>query len=118
MGQDLKPIIAARTRAARKSRGMTQAQLADAVSRTVEAISNIERALSLPPLDQLQRIAEILDVPLAHLVEAPSIPGAVGERAVLEIEIRSVAAALPIEHLRTAASQITALADLSGTARK
>jgi transcriptional regulator with XRE-family HTH domain len=114
VSHDLKPIIAARLRAARKSRDMTQAQLADEVSRTVEAISNIERGLSLPPLDLLQRVAEVLEVPLVDLIEVPAVAGAAGERSVLEMEIRSAASTLPIEHLRTAASQIAALAELAG----
>lgn len=110
--KNLKPIIAARTRAARRARGMTQAELADAVSRTVEAISNIERGLSLPPLDLLQRIAETLEVSLVDLLEEPAASGTINERAALEIQIRKAAAALTIEGLRAASKQLDALADI------
>jgi transcriptional regulator with XRE-family HTH domain len=110
---DLRPTIAARTRAARKARSMTQSQLADAVARTVEAISNIERGLSLPPIDLLQRIADALDVSIADLIEASVSSGAPGERAVLEMELRSTASGLPLQHLRAAVDQIRALARLS-----
>jgi transcriptional regulator with XRE-family HTH domain len=107
---DLKPIIAARLRAARKARGLTQARLAEAVARTEEALSNIERARSLPPLDLLQRLAVVLEVPLVDLLQVPASAGPVGERARLEMELRRLAEALPINRLRIAARQIAALA--------
>ncbi len=111
--QNLKPIIAARTRAARKARNMTQAELADAVSRTVEAISNIERGLSLPPIDLLHRIATTLNVPLVDLLEEPAAAGAIGERAALEMAVRTIGASLTIEGLRVAVRQITALGEIA-----
>lgn len=109
MTQALKTIIAARVRTARKMRGLTQASLADTIGRTVEAVSNIERALSLPPLDLLQRLADALDIDLTDLLMAASAAPASGERAELEMRIRLSGSALSLERLRIAATQIEAL---------
>ena len=111
MTEDLKPIIAARVRAARKARGLTQAALAEAISRTEEAVSNLERARSLPPLDTLQQIATLLEVNVVDLLQGSADSGPITKRATLEMEIRSIAEMLPMDRLRIAARQIAALAD-------
>jgi transcriptional regulator with XRE-family HTH domain len=108
--QDLKPIIAARLRAARKARQMSQAALAEAVSRTEEAISNIERGLALPRLDLLQKFSALLDVPLEEFVRVPDGDGAVAERARLEMEVQAMVRTLPLQRLRIAVRQVEALA--------
>lgn len=110
---DLKLIVGARLRAARKSAGITQSRLAEACGRTVEAISNIERGISLPPLDVLDLAAEALGVTLADLVEAPHGQGNVQERAVLEAEGRAVLAKLPVGYLRAAVGQLAIVAGLA-----
>ena len=110
---DLKLIIGARLRAARRAAGMTQSQLADAVSRTVEAISNIERGKSLPPLDILDRAAGVLKTTLADLVQTPAGEGNLSERAGLEAEAKAMLAELPANHLRAAVRQIAIVRDLA-----
>ena len=106
---DLKSIIGARVRAARKSAGLTQAQLAESVDRTVEAVSNIERGKSLPPLDLLQRIGAATGCPLVSLVDVPPDDSASPEQARLEIRLQAAARALSLEQLRIAVVQIEAL---------
>lgn len=113
MTQDLKLIVGARLRAARRARNVTQAQLAEAVSRTVEAVSNIERGRSLPPLDVLDRAAELLGVSLADLVEAPAGEGNLAERAELEAQARAMLAGLPPPFLRAAVKHLEIIAALS-----
>lgn len=105
----LKSIVGARVKAARKSSNLTQARVAEAVDRTVEAISNIERGRSLPPLGLLERIAELTGCPLSSLVEAPSGDGTVSERAGLEMQLSAAGRSLPIDQLRIAVRQIDAL---------
>lgn len=109
MNHDLKSIVGARVKAARKAAGLTQAQLAEAIDRTVEAVSNIERGKSLPPLDLLERIADETQCPLARLVEVPEGDGQPAERAALEMRLLAAARALTIEQLRIAVVQIEAL---------
>lgn len=109
MNEKLKSIIGVRVKAARRVTGLTQAALAEAVGRTTEAISNVERGRSLPPLDLLERIAQVLACTLAELVEMPAADGAVVERARLETELMMIGRALPIAQLRIAVRQIAAL---------
>lgn len=113
MTQDLKLIVGARLRAARRASNVTQAQLAEAVSRTVEAVSNIERGRSLPPLDVLDRAATLLGVSLAELVEAPAGHGNLAERTALEAQARAMLAGLPPAFLRAAVQQLEVLVALS-----
>ena len=109
MSEKLKSIIGARVKAARKARNLTQSALAEAVDRTTEAISNIERGKSLAPLDLLERFGVVLDCTIAALVEMPASDGADVERARLETELMMMGKALPIEQLRIAVRQIDAL---------
>lgn len=92
---------------------MTQAELAEALARTVEAISNIERGRSLPPLDLLQRAADVLNVQVVELIEATVSDGSISERAALDAELRSISRQLPVSHLRVVVRQAAALADLA-----
>lgn len=109
MNGNLKSIIGARVKAARRSAGLTQAQLAEAVERTVEAISNIERGRSLPPLDLLERIAGETGCLLAELVSVPQEGRLPVERAELEMRLLAAGKALPLDQLRIAVVQIEAL---------
>lgn len=109
MKHDLKSIVGARVRAARKSAGLSQARLAEAIDRTVEAVSNIERGRSLPPLDQLQRIGVATGCPLASLVDVPLDESSSPEQARLEIRLQAAARALALDQLRIAVVQIEAL---------
>lgn len=65
----LKKRIGSRVKAGRNAAGMTQEQLADSVARSIEALSNIERGESLPPLDTLQSIADTLSLSLIDLID-------------------------------------------------
>jgi transcriptional regulator with XRE-family HTH domain len=88
---------------------MTRAQRAEAIERTVEAISNIERGRSLPPLALLTRIAGLTGCSLVTLVEEPAGEGKVSERAGLETRLAMIGKSLPIEQLRISVGQIAAL---------
>jgi transcriptional regulator with XRE-family HTH domain len=111
MSQDLKKIVGVRIRAARKAEGLTQAALAEAVDRTEEAISNIERGRSLPKLELLVRLCEVLQTSLSELVEIDIARCADPQRAELEAALFARIARLPIDRLRIAARQIEGLFD-------
>ena len=68
MKEGLAEIIGIRVQAARKECGLTQEQLAEAIGKTVETVSNIERGVKLPGLLTLYAISEALDVELAALI--------------------------------------------------
>lgn len=61
---DIRTRVGLRVRAARKERGLSQSELAAKLDRSVDAVSAIERGISLPNLDTLESLARVLDVPL------------------------------------------------------
>ena len=70
MGTELGRIVGLRVKRAREASGLTQSQLAERIDRTKEAVSNIERGVSLPALDTLQAICDVTGIPLSAVVEA------------------------------------------------
>lgn len=55
-------MLSQRLRAARKSKGLTQEELAEHVQSTKGTISNYENSHSTPPNDMLMQLADVLDV--------------------------------------------------------
>lgn len=74
----IKAAIAANIADLRKKAGMTQQDLADALSYTDKAVSKWERAESIPDVVILKRIADLFGVTLDYLIaphsESESIP--------------------------------------------
>ena len=69
MIEELKFKIGFRVREARKQRGMTQAELAEAVDKTFETISNIERGKTAPSLYTLCYLSEVLGVRVPEFLD-------------------------------------------------
>ncbi len=65
----LKINFGKRLQALRLEADMTQEALADEIGVTVESISNIERGIFGPKFDNLDKIAEVLDVPVKALFD-------------------------------------------------
>lgn len=61
---NLKDRVAHKIKTIRKLRGLTQEQLAENIDRTVFAVSQLERGLSLPSFETLERLSVALDVPV------------------------------------------------------
>jgi len=87
MTDDLKRAIGRRVRTARREAGVTQEDLAARTDRSTEAVSNIERGVSLPTLDTLERLAEALGAPLSFFFDV-SDEAASPRRAEIEIRVR------------------------------
>ncbi len=68
MKTDLKVIVGRNIRAAREAREMTQEQFAEAIGRHIDSVSLIERGRTLPALDTLIAISNIVGVGLDVLV--------------------------------------------------
>ena len=66
--RNIKKLVSARIRELRKSKGLTQAQLAELAELSVDEIGAIERAVSTPTLETLDKLAPALKIPLAHLL--------------------------------------------------
>jgi transcriptional regulator with XRE-family HTH domain len=69
MTQDMLDTVGARIRAARQSRGLTQADLAAAVGVSRSAVAQWETERSGQVSGNLTRIASALHVPVAHLLQ-------------------------------------------------
>jgi transcriptional regulator with XRE-family HTH domain len=68
MGQ-LKEDFGRRLQALRVKSNITQEQLADDVALTVESISNIERGIFGPKFENLEKIANSLNIPVKELFD-------------------------------------------------
>lgn len=56
----------------RKEKNMTQLQLADLMNVTDKAVSKWERGLSYPSFKTIQKLAEVLEVPLEDFIDIES----------------------------------------------
>ncbi|KAA0677341.1 XRE family transcriptional regulator [Azospirillum brasilense] len=96
-------------RARRLALNLTQEQVAEAIDRTVETVSNIERGRVFPGLDTLDQIGRVLNLPLGALFE--SVETSVSpRRAELQARLLVVADALTDIDLEIALRQIEVLA--------
>jgi len=71
--EKLKVSVGERLRVARIASDLSQANLAEKLDRSVETISNIERGVSLAPLDTLQAFCHQLDLNLSDLFDGDTI---------------------------------------------
>lgn len=69
MSDQLKLNIGLRVKTIRHQRKLTQAQLAEAIDKTFEAISNLERGKTAPNFSTLADIARVLKVPMREFFE-------------------------------------------------
>jgi transcriptional regulator with XRE-family HTH domain len=75
MGDQLKRKIGLRVKSARTEKGMTQAQLAEAIDKAFETISNIERGKTAPNFSTLEDIAKVLGLPMRDFFDAELADG-------------------------------------------
>ena len=69
MVTDLKREIGIRVKSARKARGMTQIDLAEAIEKSFETVSNIERGKTAPNFVTLQDMGQALGVELKYFFD-------------------------------------------------
>ena len=63
-----KLVMGDRIREARKAKGLTQEQLAEALELSVEFVGHIERGSKKPSIDVFKKIIEVLDVSADYLL--------------------------------------------------
>lgn len=66
---ELKRLFGLRVQALRRRRNLTQEELAEAIGRSVDTVSNIERGFSSTRIETAQIIADAVGVSLAELFE-------------------------------------------------
>ena len=69
MGDLLKQNIGYRVKTLRHQHGLTQAQLAEAIDKAFETISNLERGKTAPNFSTLADIAAVFEVPMREFFE-------------------------------------------------
>lgn len=89
MDDSLKRRIGRRLRALRESRGLSQEEVAAAIDRSVETVSNVERGRVLAALETLDRLSRSLDVPIAAFFDEGATPVS-SARAATDMRIREV----------------------------
>lgn len=79
------------------------------IGRSVDAVSNIERAKSLPSLDTLDAIAAKLEIPIAEFFEAARGRGKqADQRLVLLAQFNEIGRSLSDKELEIAVQQLKA----------
>ncbi len=66
---ELKRLFGLRVQGLRRRVGMTQQQLADAIGKSLDTVSNVERGISSTRIETMDKIATVLGVSLAELFE-------------------------------------------------
>jgi len=106
---DTKKRVGLRIRAIRKQKELTQDQLAELMGRSVDAISNLERGVSHPSFETLERLSETLEAPVKSFFEFEGGADISAKRAALLEELTTVAAQLKDKELEIGVKQLKAL---------
>ncbi len=93
MNTQLKKRIGARVKEARLNKKLTQAQLAEAIDKAFETISNIERGKTYPNFQTLWDISQAVGVPLREFFDRDDFVGGdlTGNRQSLLLKLHHMA---------------------------
>lgn len=106
---DTKTRIGIQIRELRRAKGLTQDELAALIERSTEAISNLERGISLVGVDTLERLSAKLGVPIRDFFELGAQPRLSPRRAELLARLQATAAGLNDKQLALAVNQVMAI---------
>lgn len=99
--------IAHKIKALRKMRGLTQFELAEAIERSAETISQIERGKFFPGFETIKLLSEALEVPIEDLF-GTAVQDKNPKTNRMLSELYAVASTLDEDHLEIALAQIKA----------
>lgn len=95
-------------KAIRKSKKLTQQELADRMERSVDAVSNLERGKSLPNFETVELLCRALNVPLKTLFDFDDVKLSLRKTQLLE-ELQTIARELSEHDLDLAVEQVRAI---------
>jgi len=107
---DTKNAVGAKIKALRKEQNLTQPKLAEKIERSVDTLSNLERGISLPNFETLERLSAALNVPVRDFFPASAEEEKDPKRAAIFARLNSIARTLPNSHLEVAVEQMAILA--------
>lgn len=96
----------------RKSKGLSQEQLAEHINKTVDTISSIERGLSSPRIETALDLSQVLDVPVHELFHVNELANTDRVKADLLDEINALLKQQPSDLINTVLEQAKQLIDL------
>lgn len=108
---DTKHAVGSKIKVLRKRRKLTQPELAEAIDRSVDALSNLERGISLPNFETLERLSAALGVPVRDFFPASPEEERDPKRAALIVQLNDLARSLPNAELELAVAQFQVLAE-------
>jgi|GEM_PF-2512708 len=112
MSSHLKNYVGSQLRIYRKAANLNQAELGAKVERTAEAISNIETGKSLPGIDTLVGLADVLGVRVGEFLPDGDVGEVSANRLKREAEAASLVKGLSDGRLEAALTQLKALAEM------
>lgn len=107
---DTKHAVGSKIRMLRKRRMLTQPDLAEVIDRSVDALSNLERGISLPNFETLERLSAALGVPVRDFFPGSPEEERDPKRAGLFAKLNDLARSLANAELELAVEQIEVLA--------
>lgn len=110
MTESLKLYVAGQLRSFRRNARLTQEELSAKINRTGETISNIERGRTLPSLETIIAIADVLDLPIGTFFPSHAIDESISQnRLLMEAEVAAMIRGLSDRELDIAVAQLKAL---------
>lgn len=109
MAMEIAKHVGIRIKQCRESRGLTQAQLAQALGKSVETISNFERGKVATSLHTLEQIALVLHVLVRDFFDDAEVAGTPADMSESAIKVRNAAELLPEDDLEIVAGVIDVL---------
>lgn len=108
---DTKKRVGLRIRTIRRQKNLTQEELATLLDRSVDAVSNLERGISLPNFETLERMSEKLGVPVKEFFDFDGTRTISRRRAELLEQLRSTVDQFTDGELELAVTQLLAIVE-------
>ncbi len=101
--------VGSKIRQFRETRGLTQAQLADILGKSVETISNFERGKVVTSLLTLEQLARHLNVRIRDFFDEDAVVMVLEPSSAFAVTVRNAADILPEEDLEVVAGLVAVL---------